>query len=242
MHPCTKTLAYASFLVFVGSLDALVGCSPASANDAGDGTSSRAPSSDGGDAAVETTPTSPTPAPPSNSVSLMVSAQGMLNGKPFLPKGAAAREFGWDLQSQDTGPGISFVIGDYPHMCTADCVKGADALFFYLRGNGKSFAPFPVGTYPIVEDNVQGGRGPAPLGTVLSSHMVLGCDLTYPEMMTGSVTITASTASSVTGTFEVSSAANGPITGSFVVPLCGIADTLGCQSADATARSVVCRL
>lgn len=177
-----------------------------------------------------------------------VTVQGWMGGPPFVAKGAAARPFGWNVRDPGVGPGLSFAIGDYPSMCTSSCVAGSRAIYFYLRGNGKSwsgdgFAPFPTGTYPLVEDATQGGRGAAPQGTVLTLDLYPGCGLTAPQPAKGSVTITASSVTSVTGSFEVVSASHGTITGTFVVPICGDSEVAHCANGTRSdANSIVCAL
>lgn len=242
----TTARAFSALLALIGALAACGGCSSPSASSVGQesGSSSgglpadaAAPSRDAGspdDAARDDAATA----------LVQVSVQGQIDGKPFTALGVAAREFGWVTKSGDPGPGLAFAIGDYPSMCTAACATGKQAIQFFLRANGKAFEPFPTGTYPIVADAVVGGAGPAPQGSVLTTKLVQGCDLTFPEATTGSVTITASSATSATGTFEVISPTNGTLRGSFIVPICPFADVVQCARGNqsTSTNSLVCSL
>ena len=238
----TTARAFSSLLALLGPLAACGGCSSPSPSSVGQESGSSSGAFPADAAAASRDAGSPDAA--AATAVVQVSVQGQIDGKPFTALGVAAREFGWVTKSGDPGPGLAFAIGDYPSMCTAACATGKQAIQFFLRANGKAFEPFPTGAYPIVADAVVGGAGPAPQGSVLTTKLVEGCDLTLPEATTGSVTITSSSATSATGTFEVISPTNGTLRGSFIVPICPFADVVQCARGNqsTSTNSIVCSL
>ncbi len=151
--------------------------------------------------------------------SVEVTVTATVNGRPFHAKGAAEHRFWFVADGGRGNAGMSLLIGQYPAMCSAPRVPLSPTLFFYLRSDQSEVVP---GTYPLVDDFVLGGRGPAPqatLNVITMSSRDCGID-TLDQSTSGTITITKSGAGIIEGMFDAVLSRNGAIRGNFRITPC----------------------
>ena len=149
-----------------------------------------------------------------------VDVTATLEGKTFRALGAAAKRFAF--ANADGGPGnggASMVMGEYASMCSTPRPNLSPAFYFYLRAAGADVVP---GTYPLVDDVVLGGSGPAPQATLTIVRLSSAdCAIdNVDQATTGTVVITNVSGGILEGTFDATLGKNGHAKGSFRIVPC----------------------